>query len=226
MTGLLVLLLSAAPDAGWSGVSGGVEVSWTRRELVARADGGVSFVDTLGRREPGCEAGSFGSEARSLVGPMLSWFRVDSVDCGGAHPSCSAKALTVDLRTGKSVDLFELFGRAQVMSALRKDSFIRSALSTDGGTREVKTFKALQHELLMSRQLWLSREAFYFHRFERGRIAVRVVLVSTAHAVCGETTELGLWFDIPEALREPLERAVLGAGFLADRRPRDAKWGQ
>jgi hypothetical protein len=103
-------------------VSGGVEVRWTTDRLVATSDGGTTFVDQL-TVDPSCVSSGFDSRAFSLVGPMLSWVRINSVDCGGAHPSCGATVRTVDLRTGKDVTLQSLFGSAELLRALRRDPF-------------------------------------------------------------------------------------------------------
>lgn len=55
---------------------------------------------------------------------------------------------------------------------------------------------------------------------------MRVVLVEGAHAVCGQTIELGLVLPIPPSLEEALRRADTGAeGFLSGARPGDARWG-
>lgn len=232
---VFVSLLSATPaaDAGVIApsstperrtfMSGGVEVRWTTERLVATWDGGTPFVDEL-TVDRTCVSNGFDSRAFSLVGPMLSWLRINSVDCGGAHPSCSATVRTVDLRSGKDVTLQSLFGSAEVMRALRRDPFVLSVTNPDGGVPP-KTFEALRDALLLNRNVILSPSAFAVHHLEPGGVAVRVILVEGAHAVCGDVVELGLVLPTPATLAGALQRAASGEeGFLAAKRPGQARW--
>lgn len=232
---LSVVIISASPDAGsqarggadagWSMVSGGVSVRWVNDRLLAEWDGGTRVVEAITPPDRGCVAGGLDSRAFSMVGSLLSWQTISSADCGGAHPGCGSVFRTVDLLTGREVELASLFGERSVLNALRRDRFVRN-VTADGGSPP-PTFEGLRQALLLQRNLQLSRSSFHFHHLEDAGVAVRVVLMEGAHAVCGEVVELGLVFPVPPSMSEALRRAAQSQeGFLSEARPKSARWGK
>lgn len=221
----------ALEGARWSGASDGVLLSWNDKLLEARVGDRVTFRDAVDLREwEGCTEGSRHTEVLSWVGPYLSLYRTAGGDCGGAHPVCSVSFETRDVRSGALASITDLFSEPEVLAALRADRYLRDTYITplskaQGLDLASLDFDALSEKLLVSGGTSLTRTGFYLHHVEGARVAVRVALVPTAHAVCGSKVELGLLLEIPPALRPALEAAQAGrAGFLGRDRPAHAAY--
>jgi len=56
--------------------------------------------------------------------------------------------------------------------------------------------------------------SFAFYDAKDGRVAVRIGLSHGCEVARGNLTQLGIWLDVPDSLREDLARAADGSGGL------------
>lgn len=176
----------------------------------------------------------------SVVGPIISLRDNNSTTCDqAAHPGGETRYTAIDLskagnvgykelemevdlsNPGKIVKLTDIFGEAEILSALLADPLVREALSRSGSRPQ--TLSKLIEEFagganVTDKHCYSVSEdmltRFAFHHIENGKVAVRLGL--SGAGPCREfLTEIGILLPIPPSLRTALAQAEAGKeGFL------------
>jgi hypothetical protein len=232
----------------WEGVSRGVRIQWTTRDLSARSDAAQGETWSLAnelRREYEKAASDLEGTAPcraeekitllSVVGTLVSFERATYSECArAAHPGGETRYATLDLKevalhraAARPVELGDLFPPQAVFEALSKDGVVRKALAAPGHGKGAAP-KALPD---LTKRLSLSvldepcatfpldlMRRFALHHLEAQRIAVRVG-VPGAGPCREQLTQLGLLLDAPPSLAPDFaEAAGLHAGCCSDRK--------
>ena len=157
----------------------------------------------------------------SVVGGYVSYELVNTGYSGGAHPYAGDIYVTEAAADPKrKMTLWELFPEADVVAALKADSFLRKHASDVAAFTKAKTVAALIQTLngdedCVSFIADSERNAFAFHHLEGNQVAVRLVFPYGTEVCRGTKTVVSLLLPIPEKLRAPLERAAKRTeGFL------------
>jgi hypothetical protein len=228
----------------WEGVSRGVRIQWTTRDLSARSDAEQGDTWSLAsdlRREyekasPDSEgSGPCRAEEKitllSVVGTLVSFERATYSECAhAAHPGGETRYGALDLKevalhraAARPVELGDLFPPQEVFDALSKDGVVRKALASPGHGKGAapKTLPELTKRLSLSvldepcATFPLDlMRRFAFHHLDARRVAVRVG-VPGAGPCREQLTQLGLLLDaLPSVAPDLAEAADLHAGFL------------
>jgi hypothetical protein len=237
----------------WEGVSRGVRIQWTTRDLSARSDAGQgetwSLASDLRKEYEKASSDSEGSgpcrgeekiTLLSVVGTFVSFERATYTECAhAAHPGGETRYATLDLKEvashralARPVELGDLFPPQAVFEALSKDGVVRKALAAPGhgkGTAP-KTLPELAKRLSLSvldepcATFPLDlMNRFAFHHLDARRVAVRVG-VPGAGPCREQLTQLGLLLDAPPSVAlDMVEGADQRAGFLMKDAARIAK---
>jgi hypothetical protein len=239
---MLVLVLASPSGAAetwfWHGRLDGADVAWSDQRLDATRSGHtlLSAGERAAKRWEMIRADADAAdgplrfevsvELLSALGRWLSLRETSFCDCGGAHPSESAKIVSYDL-AGDPADgavlarLDRIFPPGDVLRELLRNNTVLDALG--GGGEPPLTLPELERRLAYStisrhdcafffEEKFLS--AFAFHHVANGRIAVRLGLPAAVETCRGELTEIELLLPMPEALRAAV---ATGDGLLMGR---------
>lgn len=145
--------------------------------------------------EAGCTEERSG-KLLSAVGALVSFQKDGNGYCeGAAHPWAASSFATVDLRTGKEVSLYDLFGKAEVDATIAADAFLKK--SKDDPDADCKfTLDGFD-------------KSFAFVDLKGDRVGVRIGLTHGCEAARGGLTQIGI-------MLKP------NAGLLADLKTADA----
>lgn len=144
--------------------------------------------------EAGCEEERSG-KLLSVVGTLVSFQKDGSGYCqGAAHPWAVSSFVTIDLRSGKEVSLYELFGKAEVDAAMAADPYLKKA--KDDPEADCKF------------SLGGFDKSFAFVDVKGDRVGVRVGLTHGCEALRGNLTQIGLLLKPSAALLADLKTAA------------------
>ncbi len=177
--------------------SGGWTITATAKQGSARKDGGKPVVLwSQPKPEPGCTEERSG-KLLSAVGALVSFQKDGNGYCeGAAHPWAASSFVTVDLRSGKPVSLYDLFGKAEVDAAVAADPFLKKA--KDDPEADCKfTLADLD-------------KSFAFVDLKGDRVGVRIGLTHGCEAARGNLTQIGVMLKPNAALLADLQAADSG----------------
>jgi len=228
---------TAAGASLWTGTSGGLHVTISEKDVVVSDSKGtrkfpLSFSSDTKSDDSGVDSYSESYEPLSLVGPYLSLECESSESASGAaHVSSVRDFVTVDLRDpnrpGSSrrppgsqtrVALTRWFTEEQLVSALKKDSFVSQQLRLPRAGMDSLKALADAFSILNNCRFSLgdgSMSSFAFYGLEvHSQVAVRVGLTNSC-IVGDEFKQLGLLLQVPPGLETDLKAAATGRqGFL------------
>ncbi len=143
----------------------------------------------------------------SLVGPYLSYHLKNYSSCvGAAHGSEHRMFSTIDIRTGKRVNLINLFGETAIFQALLSDKFIRKTLGNRKPTNLSELFRKADGGC-QAKIDDTSLTAFAFHHIKDDSVAIRIAFPHGCEAARGNLTQIGIYLKIAPELKEYLHYA-------------------
>ena len=127
----------------WSGTTGDLDISWTTKDITAVKTGKIVFsARELAKQD--FEADFMADNSLnnnncdyerefillSIVGNIASFQETEYVNCDSTpHPTIIIKYIARDLISGDKVQLTNLFSEADLVTALKNDNLIKTALS-------------------------------------------------------------------------------------------------
>ncbi|MEZ0375265.1 MAG: hypothetical protein ACAI44_39625 [Candidatus Sericytochromatia bacterium] len=224
----LLMCFSAAAAGVWQTVSGGFRLEWSDAELrYLPVSGGkpVSLFEPFSSESDMKCTQERSLKPLSLAGPYLSLLQEEYWNCEGtAHPGAYSSFRTLDLRSGKPLQLTQLFAEAAVLKALLAEPVIARTLKAAGRSKPASA-RALVEELLkLNDRCEYAFDAemlshFAFHHLQGKQVAVRIGLSHGCEVARGNLTQLGFYLPIPAALEHALVQAGKGQGLLMIRGP-------
>jgi hypothetical protein len=221
LVGLLLAALSmtAASAFRWTGMSGGIRVTISEKDVLAKDPGGKKvfslrelYGPDIASDDPDVDTQSTLYRPLSLVGPYLSLDREASgFTPGAAHVWTQNEFVTLDLTEPKRpVALTRWFSEQQLLAALNSDPFLSERLKLP--RKGVESLAALAGVFSRANDCRLSIgdgpiESFAFYSLEpEGKVAVRVGLVNSC--IQEPMTQLGLLLPVPPSLTQDLKAAA------------------
>ncbi|HHB93426.1 MAG TPA: LysM peptidoglycan-binding domain-containing protein [Thioploca sp.] len=242
----------------WNGKIGNLDISWTTEDIIAVKTGKVIFsAKELAKQDFEADFMADNSLKNikcdyerefiilSIVGRIASFQETEYVNCDSTpHPTIMIKYVARDLVSGNKIKLNNLFSEADLVTALKNDSLIKTALSKTNPQKSVARISGIVNNLhitkidnlnqLMLNGLYKALEwseitvkgcnyrldkdfltQFAFHHLNKGQVAVRLNLLPNTSACQTKDIQLGLYLPIPNRLKIELEQANKGkAGFL------------
>lgn len=211
----------------YTGTSAGYRINWTAKDIAATpasapSQPGYSLFkeNSDSFNAPPEEGDIFGGDAsldvtaklRSVVGPYLAFESTSAGYAeGAAHGWANSTLTTVDVRSGKPVELTELFDKKDIYKAMMKDLIVKQMLGSAKPKNFEEMVNALQYkEAKDGRFIFdeLIYQHFAIHHVEKGKVAVRLAIPYGAEVFRGELTQLGLLLPIPAELKGPLSAAA------------------
>jgi hypothetical protein len=206
----------------WAGSSGGIDVLWTARDLVAGPRGTAHPAVSIRRqwvvdaqKKPGCTGGN-ALQVQSVVGPVISYREESGGQCAGGSPPWTLVRLSaVDAsREGTAASLSDWFPEGGLLRALLADKRVQEALQSGPPGPPPATLRALLERIAGYRSedcRWgfgadlLTRFAVY--RIEGERVSLRVGLSHGCEVARGSFALMNLTLPIPERWRDALTSA-------------------
>lgn len=196
MACLVVGTAEAKPAAGGKKtvIAGGWTVTASPKQGVARHDKGRQVVLWEPKRaERGCSEEHTG-RLLSAVGALVSFEHSGNGYCeGAAHPWASSSFVTLDLRTGKPVSLYDLFSKEEVDAAIAADPFLKKSK----GDPEADCKFTLDG----------FDKSFAFVDLKGDKVGVRIGLTHGCEAARGNLTQIGVTLLAKEPLLSDLRAA-------------------
>ncbi|MBI5609187.1 MAG: hypothetical protein HY902_09950 [Deltaproteobacteria bacterium] len=193
---LVVGTAEAKPAAGGKKtvVSAGWTITATEKMGSARQGKGRPVVLWQPKRaERGCSEEHSG-RLLSAVGALVSFEQSGGGYCeGAAHPWASANFVTLDLRTGKPVSLYDLFSKAEVDAAIAADPFLKKS---KGDPDADCKFTLDDFD-----------KSFAFVDLKGDKVGVRIGLAHGCEAARGNLTQIGVTLLAKEPLLSDLRAA-------------------
>lgn len=143
----------------------------------------------------------------SVVGDVVSYTITEGGFCGGAHPFNSTSFNTIDLKTGKPVELSALFEAKSIEDALNADKFVKEL--------RAKRDQDLDDCKYMVMEPDAKTRAFAFHHVKGEEVAVRLGLSHSVEVCRGEFAQVGVYLKPKAELLKQLEQAKT-AGLLME----------
>jgi hypothetical protein len=180
---------------------------------------------SMGDEEMACET-ERNFKVQSWVGPVLSLQQNNYWNCvATAHPGAYTVYQTLNLKTGKTMSLTDIFSDRELLKALLADSIVKKYVPKNQA--KFASSQALINYLsekgtgecayTFSED---SLSTFSLHHVKGNQVAVRIGLTHGCEAARGMLTELGLYLTIPAAWNTAFENARTGkAGFLMENNP-------
>ena len=182
-----VLLITCLPSALLAKPAGAkrtvISSGWTLTASVqegAARDGAGKMVKLWTQPKPdkGCEE-QLSGKLLSAVGTLVSFEKVGAGYCeGAAHPWAASSFVTIDLRTGKAVSLYDLFAKSEVDAAIAADSFLKKS-KNDPEADCLFTLADFD-------------KSFAFVDLKGDRVGVRIGLTHGCEAARGKLTQIGV----------------------------------
>ena len=220
----LVLISSATLAQLRTVQSDGWEVSWD--DSIGVATRGYNRVVLYG--DPKlleCEDEVLRGRVLSLVGSLVSFETFHSFYCeGAASPRAIRRFQTIDLHTGKEVDIRLLVPDSLLVAALKQNKVIREALKQPSFWIEevdIEGFPDL-YSIIESGGggceigFGYIGTSFAFHHRRGDQIAVKFGLPHGCEAMGGRLTQVGVYLPIPAILATELTHAEAQGYLMAD----------
>ena len=215
----LVLISSATLAQLRTVQSDGWEVSWD--DSMGVATRGFNSVVLYGDPELlDCEDEVLRGRVLSIVGALVSFETDHSFYCKGAASSRAIRRFqTIDLRTGKEVDIRLLVPDSVLVAALKQNKVIREALELE--KVDIEDFPDLYSIIESGRggcEIGFGDlgTSFAFHHRRGDQIAVKFGLSHGCEAMGGRLTQVGVYLPIPAILAAGLAHAEAQGYLMAD----------
>ena len=196
-----VFLLPGVPNSSakmsfqYKASQGAWTLYWGGNEGIAKEKNGKTrpLFKGLFRIPSHCKVESRFNKVLSFVGSMVSVSGFVELSCGGMRRRCLHKVRTIDLNSGKQLDLSSLVSPKVLMTSLRKDGYLRRYIKYKNGDT-LATLLQRNRPILGE----LTKQ-FAFHHIHTSRPHVAAVrLFLPIHNRCsGKQLQLGMYFSFP-----------------------------
>ena len=231
----------SADDTIWQGLSGGLNIHWTKADITAHHEGNVLFsakqdlaqkffekeVLDYANTGPVCEY-TRTLTLLSVVGTIASMKDTFEQHCQrfihGFH-----QFITIDLTNlNEILKLTDLFPESMILEALLADKIIKKVLKKNKTQPSTlgALFEAVEKNSLIIRDSELKEDChfkfsesvltqFAFHHLNNNQVAVRLALLPSSANCQWSQTQIGIYLPIPPSLKRSFKQAQNNqAGFL------------
>lgn len=191
--------------------------------------GKLNLVTLSENQPPKCTLDTYVTQL-AKVGPYVQkQTDVEEYCTGMAHPGNSHAYETTNSKTGKHVELTDIFKNEDIYSALMKDKVVQKALNEENihpknfeelkeafhnGVRTPEDAKGRMIDGVLNDDVFSN---FAFHHVTGDKIATRILLDPVSEAGRNEMNQLGILLPIPDELKSAFRAADTGKrGFLME----------